>query len=419
MSNSLSKIEKRTAYALTLPAVLIVFAIVLFPIFSNVWISFKEVQLKDIRIPEPRAKKIVKSIKNEDSKIKIIYKLRNSSLIQDIRNVKFQDKFPSNVKPIDLDERCKFTSNKVQCDFGDWSKKYREQFVIFFETKNGEKIDKKQFKLNKPNLKGKADNILLTSDFTLSNFKKVFTNYEFKDLLLTTFYYTFFGTVGAIVFGILSAQMVNQKFRGRSFVRSTLLFPYVGPVVALAFTWELLLDPNSGTLNNLLLNYNIIDKPINLLGQKYVSIFVFGFEFKLRLALTTVIIFEIWRYFPLAFLFILARLQAVPKELYEAADIDGAGPYTKFMNITLPQITAVISILFMIRFIWNFNKFEDIFLLTGGASGTRTLPINVYEQGFSIGNIGMGSAVSMVIVLLLLFFMLIYFKLIGKRANES
>ena len=419
MSNALSKIEKRTAYALTLPAVLIVFAIVLFPIFSNVWISFKEVQLKDIRIPEPRAKKIVKSVKNEDTKIKIIYKLRNSSLIQDIKDVKFQDKFPSNVKPIDLDERCKFTSNKVQCDFGNWSKKYREQLVIFFETKNGEKIDKKQFKLNKPNLKGKADNILLTSDFTLSNFKKVITNYEFKDLLLTTFYYTFFGTVGAIVFGILSAQMVNQKFRGRSFIRSTLLFPYVAPVVALAFTWELLLDPNSGTLNNLLLNYNIIDKPINLLGQKYVSIFVFGFEFKLRLALTTVIIFEIWRYFPLAFLFILARLQAVPKELYEAADIDGAGPYTKFINITLPQITAVISILFMIRFIWNFNKFEDIFLLTGGASGTRTLPINVYEQGFSIGNIGMGSAVSMVIVLLLLFFMLIYFKLIGKRANES
>ena len=419
MSNALSKIEKRTAYALTLPAVLIVFAIVLFPIFSNVWISFKEVQLKDIRIPEPRAKKIVKSVKNDDTKIKIIYKLRNSSLIQDIRDVKFKDKFPSNVKPIDLDDRCKFTSNKVQCDFGNWSKKYREQFVIFFETKNGEKIDKKKFKLNKPNLKGKADNILLTSDFTLLNFKKVITNYEFKELLLTTFYYTFFGTVGAIVFGILSAQMVNQKFRGRSFIRSTLLFPYVAPVVALAFTWELLLDPNSGTLNNLLLNYNIIDKPINLLGQKYVSIFVFGFEFKLRLALTTVIIFEIWRYFPLAFLFILARLQAVPKELYEAADIDGAGPYTKFMNITLPQITAVISILFMIRFIWNFNKFEDIFLLTGGASGTRTLPINVYEQGFSIGNIGMGSAVSMVIVLLLLFFMLIYFKLIGKRANEN
>ena len=103
----------------------------------------------------------------------------------------------------------------------------------------------------------------------------------------------------------------------------------------------------------------------------------------------------------------------------QAAEGDGAGPLRKFINITLPQITAILSILFMIRFIWNFNKFEDIFLLTGGASGTRTLPINVYEQGFSIGNIGMGSAVSMVIVLLLLFFMLIYFKLIGKYLQIS
>ena len=89
-----------------------------------------------------------------------------------------------------------------------------------------------------------------------------------------------------------------------------------------------------------------------------------------------------------------------------------------FFNITLPQITAIISILFMIRFIWNFNKFEDIFLLTGGASGTRTLPINVYEQGFAISNIGMGSAVSMVIVMILIIFMISYFKLIGKKANE-
>ena len=144
-----------------------------------------------------------------------------------------------------------------------------------------------------------------------------------------------------------------------------------------------------------------------------------GFDFKLRLALTTVIMFEIWRYFPLAFLFILARLQAIPKELYEAADVDGASPFQKFFNITLPQITAVISILFMIRFIWNFNKFEDVFLLTGGASGTRTLPINVYQQGFAISDIGMGSAVSIVIVVLLLMFMFFYFKLLGKRVDEN
>ena len=278
--------------------------------------------------------------------------------------------------------------------------------------------DKKSLKSKKPKLSGNANNILLTTNFTLNNFKKVFFKNDFKDLLLTTFYFTFFGTLGAIIFGVLAAQLVNQKFSGRTFMRSILLFPYVGPVVALAYTWTLLLDPNSGTLNALLIKFQILDQPINLLGQKYLTFQFLGIDLKLRLALTTVIFFEIWRYFPLAFLFVLARLQAIPKDLYEAADVDGAGPLNKFFNITLPQITAIISILFMIRFIWNFNKFEDIFLLTGGASGTRTLPINVYEQGFAISNIGMGSAVSMVIVLILIIFMISYFKLIGKKANE-
>ncbi len=419
MSSKLAKIEKRTAYLLILPSVLLVFSIILFPIFSNIWISFKNVELKDLRIPEPRAKKLVKSINDNPNQIKVIYKLRNSSLTQEITNVKFKDKYPDDIKPISLNNKCQFKSNLLKCELGNWPKKYRENLEIVFQNINNQEISKKEIKSYKPKLSGKSQNILLTYEFTLNNFKKVIKDKAFIDLLSTTFYYTFFGTIGAIVFGILAAQMVNQKFFGRTFMRSVLLFPYVAPVVALAYTWELLLDPTSGTLNNLLINYQIIDGPINLLGQKYVTLNILGFDFKLRLALTTVIIFEIWRYFPLAFLFILARLQAVPKELYEAADVDGANPIQKFLNITLPQILAVISILFMIRFIWNFNKFEDIFLLTGGASGTRTLPINVYQQGFSIGDIGMGSAVSIVIVVFLLIFMFIYFKLLGKRADEN
>ena len=419
MSSKLAKIEKRTAYLLILPSVLLVFSIILFPIFSNIWISFKNVELKDLRIPEPRAKKLVKSINDNPNQIKVIYKLRNSSLTQEITNVKFKDKYPDNLEPTNLDNRCQFKSNLLKCKLGNWPKKYRENLEIVFQNTNNQEISKKEIKSYKPKLSGKSQNILLTYEFTLNNFKKVIKDKAFIDLLSTTFYYTFFGTIGAIVFGILAAQMVNQKFFGRTLMRSVLLFPYVAPVVALAYTWELLLDPTSGTLNNLLINYQIIDGPINLLGQKYVTLNILGFDFKLRLALTTVIIFEIWRYFPLAFLFILARLQAVPKELYEAADVDGANPIQKFLNITLPQILAVISILFMIRFIWNFNKFEDIFLLTGGASGTRTLPINVYQQGFSIGDIGMGSAVSIVIVVFLLIFMFIYFKLLGKRADEN
>ena len=136
MSTTLSKLEKRTAYTLILPAVCLVFAIILFPIFANVWISFKEVELKDIRIPEPRAKKIVKNIQDSNSELKIIYKLRNSSLIQDIREVRFSDKLPKNIEPINLDKRCEFKSQKIKCFFGNWEAGYRENLEIF--VKEGE-----------------------------------------------------------------------------------------------------------------------------------------------------------------------------------------------------------------------------------------------------------------------------------------
>ena len=140
MKNKLSSTEKRTAYLLTLPAVCLVFAIILFPIFANIWISFKEVELKDIRIPEPRAKKIVKSISGEDNKIKFLYKLRNSSLLQEIRNVKFEDKYTNNLKPLDLDQRCIYKKNKIKCDFGTWPAKYKENFEIIFEITDNSTI---------------------------------------------------------------------------------------------------------------------------------------------------------------------------------------------------------------------------------------------------------------------------------------
>ena len=144
MIDTLAKTEMKTAYIITIPAVFLVFAIILFPIFANVWISFKEVELKDIRIPEPRAKKIVKYIPEDTTKIKILYKLRNSSLLQEIRDVTFQDKYPKNFQPIDLDKRCEFKKNKLKCKFGNWPAKYRENFQVIFETKDGSNVNKKE-----------------------------------------------------------------------------------------------------------------------------------------------------------------------------------------------------------------------------------------------------------------------------------
>ena len=215
---------------------------------------------------------------------------------------------------------------------------------------------------------------------------------------------------------MFTAQIVNKSFKGRAFIRGLLLFPYVSPVIAVAFSWVILFDPYSGIVNSLFIQMEVIEKPINFFGQKYTPINVFGYEFNFPLALSMVIIFEIWRYFPLSFLFILARIQSIPQDIYEAAEIDGATPLQQFYYLSIPFLIGIIAVLFLLRFIWTFNKFDDIFLLTGGNAGTRTLTVNVYEQAFAISNLGAGAAVAVVIFILLLVFSVIFIKFSKKEA---
>ena len=155
---------------------------------------------------------------------------------------------------------------------------------------------------------------------------------------------------------------------------------------------------------------DVIDGPINFFGQRSVPLNLFGLTIDFPVALSTVIAFEAWRYFPLSFLFILARMQSVSSEMYEAAEIDGATPLQQFWYISLPQLVGILAVLFLLRFIWTFNKFDDIFLLTGGAAGTRTLTVDVYEQAFAVSNLGAGAAVAVVVFVVLLFFSLAFFK---------
>jgi multiple sugar transport system permease protein len=123
-----------------------------------------------------------------------------------------------------------------------------------------------------------------------------------------------------------------------------------------------------------------------------------------------VILFQAWRYFPFAFLFILARIQAVPDELYEAAKVDGAAPSQRLVYITLPQLRAVFGTLFLLRFIWTFNKFEDIFLLNGGAADTEVLPVQIYNWLFARKNVGASSAAALIMAAVLFLLVGIYFK---------
>ena len=238
--------------------------------------------------------------------------------------------------------------------------------------------------------------------FTLDNFRTVFDAAEFGTVLWVAIVYTIGGTLGALVLGLFAAQLLMTSFPGRAVMRGLFLFPYVSPVIAVAFTWTFLLDPFSGTVNAMLQTTGATTEAINFLGQR-------------GLALWTVIAFEAWRYFPLAFLFILARMQSLSADLNEAAEMDGATPFQSFWYISMPQLIGIISTLFLLRFIWTFNKFDDIFLLTGGASGTRTLTVNVYEQAFALSNLGAGAAVAVVIFFMLAIFVWVYFRFVPKE----
>ena len=240
---------------------------------------------------------------------------------------------------------------------------------------------------------------------TLNNFIKIFMHHDLWPALRATVLYCSGGTLLALLMGLAAAMMVHGRFRGRGLVRGAFLIPYIAPIVAVAFAWRFILDPR-GVLMAGLLGAEILDQPINLLSQR-------------PWAMICLIAFEGWRYFPFDFLFILARLQAIPEVLYEAAVVDGATPLKKFTHITLPQLKLVLATLFLLRFMWTFNKFDDVFLVTRGTAGTRVLTIKVYD--FLIGefNVGAGAAMALVLFAVLGLFLWVYLRWVMRPAEEE
>ncbi|NIO12011.1 MAG: ABC transporter permease subunit [Deltaproteobacteria bacterium] len=240
---------------------------------------------------------------------------------------------------------------------------------------------------------------------TLNNFITVFMHHDFWPALRATLLYTTCGTLLGLLMGLGAAMMVHCHFRGRGLVRSAFLIPYIAPIVAVAFAWRFILDPR-GVLMAGLLGAGILEQPINLLSQR-------------PWAMISLIAFEGWRYFPFDFLFILARLQAIPPVFYEAAAVDGATPLQKFFYVTLPQLKLVLATLLLLRFMWTFNKFDDVFLVTRGTAGTRVLTIKVYD--FLIGefNVGAGAAMALVLFAVLGFLLCVYLRAVMGRAEEE
>lgn len=412
----MQKREARLAYTMLAPTFLIILVIVLGPLIANFWISFKPVELGDLRAPTVLINERVRgNPKQPGDAASLEYRVRNSSQKSMIAQASFTDVLPPGFTVAKAPQECTVSRRALQCVLGDLAGGTREKLVFKGTVSEAYLGLRKPEKDSKPVVAGTPDNILTNSTFTLENFKRVFDADEFWSVLRVSFYYTIFGTAGALVLGLFAAQLLNTSFKGRGLLRGLFLFPYVSPVIAVAFTWVVLLDPFSGTLNALLTKMGVISDPINFFGQRAIEFSLFGVSFEFPLALSTVIAFEAWRYFPLSFLFILARMQSMSADVYEAAEMDGATPLQQFWYISLPQLMGILSVLFLLRFIWTFNKFDDIFLLTGGNAGTRTLTVDVYEQGFALSNLGAGAAVAVVVFVVLVSFAAVFIRFSTKE----
>lgn len=246
---------------------------------------------------------------------------------------------------------------------------------------------------------------ILAGEFSLDAFVETVTGTGFWRSLWVTIVYTVASTAGSIVVGLIAALVFRGAFPGRGPLRALMLLPYVAPVVAVAFVWQVMLNPQYGVLNHYLVKLPGVSEPIDFLGLA-------------PWALITVIAFEIWRYFPFAFLFLSARVVALPRDVEEASLIDGATPSQNFRHVVLPQLMSTIALLSVLRLIMTFNKFDDVYLLTGGAAGTEVAAVRVYNQLMGSFDIPGAAATAVVLAIVLALFLTGYFSLTSRRDDS-
>lgn len=207
-----------------------------------------------------------------------------------------------------------------------------------------------------------------------------------------------------LVLGVIAALLLNEYFRGRNLVRGVVLFPYMIPTVVAIILWKWLLNNQFGLINYLLTAVGIVEVPLSWMGRDYIMI--------------SLILISVWQFFPFVVLSILARLQTIPPVLYEAAKVDGAGAWSRFWHVTLPQLRNVLFVVILLRSIWMFTKFDTVWLLTQGGGAEkyiRTLPVYAYIRTFNYYQAGLGSAIAVIMFALLVASTAVYFKLFRRE----
>jgi multiple sugar transport system permease protein len=219
----------------------------------------------------------------------------------------------------------------------------------------------------------------------------LFSEGSFWSSLLKTCIWTVGSVSGAYVLGLALALLLNLDIRGRNIFRALFLVPWVIPDVVTALVWKWLYNDEYGVINFLLRQLHVINSPVHWLSD-------------LNLAMPSVILAQIWKLYPLMTVVLLAALQNVPKELHEAASLDGARPWQRFFYVTLPLIRTTSVSITLLTGIWTFQSFDLVYLLTGGgpADATQILPTFIYQKAFFTLDLGYASALGLLMLLIIL-----------------
>lgn len=222
---------------------------------------------------------------------------------------------------------------------------------------------------------------------------------DFIPLLGTTLIFTAGATILPFVIGFAVAIILNGRILARGFWRGMFLLPWLIPSVVVSFLWMWIFNANYGVINGLLRELGLITENLNFLGSR-------------DTAMWAVIIAKTWNTFPWIAVMVLAGLQTIPMELYEAAAIDGADRLRSFWNITVPGLRGVMSTVLLLSFIWNFQHLETIYVMTTGGPGeaTTTFAVGVYKAAFQARDLGEAGAIGLLWMALLSIIVLIYLR---------
>lgn len=240
----------------------------------------------------------------------------------------------------------------------------------------------------------------------LDNYAALVGSEVFLRSVVTTIVYAFCTVAGSLLIGTVSAVVLNRAFPGRLLARAVIVMPWAVPTVAVVLVFRWIFNNDNGVAN----------AAFSALG-----IGAQGWLTDPRYGMLSILIATVWKVSPFVMLVVLAALQAVPDELYEAARVDGADMYSTFKSVVLPHLMPTLRIVGLLMTIWSFRRFEIIWLLTGGgpADVTNTIVINVYQQAFGNSQLGFGAAIGVLGLLLSLAVTLVYFVLETRTERKN